>query len=194
MNDSERTAIEKIKALRNQKGLSQSKMADLIGISQTGYAKIESAVTENIALSVAVGMAKALNVGFNELFNIDGDSQKIDELSNQIVNLNKINNDQKNIIKLYDVLYQNFVRKVLESSEIISKSFVSKIEKGLADINDDRKNSTITMFKTYNKVLQNQLVKANFISEEDIKVALNDVGTAGTAVGLVIVTELEQLE
>lgn len=80
MNDSEKIILEKIKNLRNQKGFSQSKLAKDIGISQTGYAKMERGETDNIPLSVAVGIAKTLNIGFNELFDIDGDSQKIDSL------------------------------------------------------------------------------------------------------------------
>ena len=80
MNDSEKIILEKIKNLRNQKGFSQLKLAHEIGISQTGYAKMERGDTDSIPLSVAVGIAKTLNVGFNELFDIDGDSQKIDSL------------------------------------------------------------------------------------------------------------------
>ena len=84
MNDSEKLILERIKNLRNQKGFSQSKIAQVIGISQTGYAKMERGDTDNLPLSVAVGIAKALNVGFNELFDIDGDSQKINLLGETI--------------------------------------------------------------------------------------------------------------
>jgi transcriptional regulator with XRE-family HTH domain len=73
-------ALEKIKSLRNQKGLSQKRIADILGISQTGYAKIEKGKPENISLSVAVGIAKALDVGFNDLFDIVGDSQIYEQL------------------------------------------------------------------------------------------------------------------
>lgn len=169
MNDSERTAIEKIKTLRNQKGLSQAKMAELLGISQTGYAKIESAVTENIALSVAVGIAKALNVGFNELFDIDGDSQKIDSLNLQIVELKKKQVDQEKFIFLQEIFHQNFKLKILEVSDYISKFFISDLNKGLASFDDDQRNAIVPMFETYNKVFQDQLVRAKYFSPEDIK-------------------------
>ena len=45
--------LEKIKQYRNQKNLSQTQMAAVIGISQAAYAKIESGITENISLNIA---------------------------------------------------------------------------------------------------------------------------------------------
>lgn len=81
--------IEKIKSLRNQNGISQTKMAKSIGLSQPGYAKIESGLTENISLSLAVKISNVLGVGFNELYDIDGDSQKIDSLNKEIEALKK---------------------------------------------------------------------------------------------------------
>ncbi len=64
-------------------------MASLVGLSQPGYAKIESGITENVSLSLAIKISKALGVGFNELFDIDGDSQKIDSLKSDIETLKK---------------------------------------------------------------------------------------------------------
>jgi len=81
--------IKKIKSLRNQKGISQTKMASKVGLSQPGYAKIESGVTENMSLSLAIKISKVLEIGFNELYDIDGDSQKIDSLNNEIEILKK---------------------------------------------------------------------------------------------------------
>ena len=98
MNDSEKIILEKIKNLRNQKGFSQLKLAHEIGISQTGYAKMERGDTDSIPLSVAVGIAKTLNVGFNELFDIDGDSQKIDSLFKVIEALKEKNEELNKII------------------------------------------------------------------------------------------------
>lgn len=110
MNDSEKIILERIKNLRNQKGISQTKLAEAIGISQTGYAKIERGDTENIPLSVAVGIAKALNVGFNELFDIDGDSRKIDGLINEIELL-------KNRISEKSLLIEALMNEKLHSKE-----------------------------------------------------------------------------
>jgi transcriptional regulator with XRE-family HTH domain len=89
MNSLDKSILDKIKTRRVKLGISQTKMAETMGISQTGYAKIESGVTESVSLPVAVMIAKALNVGFNELFDIDGDSEKIDRLTKEIEWLNK---------------------------------------------------------------------------------------------------------
>jgi len=78
---------EKIKSLRKQKNLSQAQMAAVIGISQAAYAKFESGVTENIALFIATGIAKALNEDFNELFEIESDHKTIAELKYELAEL-----------------------------------------------------------------------------------------------------------
>jgi len=78
---------EKIKSLRKQKDLSQAQMAAVIGISQAAYAKFESGVTENIALFIATGIAKALNEDFNELFEIESDHKTIAELKYELAEL-----------------------------------------------------------------------------------------------------------
>lgn len=98
--------LEKIKNLRNQKGISQAQMAKMVGVTQAGYANIETNDKGKLSLVVAVGIAKALNVGFNELFDIDGDSQKIDSLNNEIKLL------EKRIIELEDQL--NDKRSIIE--------------------------------------------------------------------------------
>lgn len=62
--------LEKIRSLRVQKGISQTQMAISLGITQAGYANIETNSTGKLSLAYAVGIAKALGVGFNDLYNI----------------------------------------------------------------------------------------------------------------------------
>jgi transcriptional regulator with XRE-family HTH domain len=107
LNDSERKILEKIRNLRNQKGFSQTRVAESIGgITQSGYAKIERGDTENIPLSVAVGIAKALDVGFNDLFNIDGDSQRIESLNGRIETLREMIDEGKIYIRQLSILIE----------------------------------------------------------------------------------------
>ncbi len=80
---------EKIKRLRKQKGLSQNEVATVAGVRQSSIASIEKGETVSMSLDVAKGIAKALNVNFNELYDIDGDSQKIDSLNKEIEALKK---------------------------------------------------------------------------------------------------------
>ncbi|MFA5478942.1 MAG: helix-turn-helix transcriptional regulator [Candidatus Muiribacteriota bacterium] len=62
---------EKIRELRQKRRLRQVEIAELIGIKQSTYSLIEDGKTKNISLNVAIGIAKALDVSFNELFDIE---------------------------------------------------------------------------------------------------------------------------
>jgi transcriptional regulator with XRE-family HTH domain len=83
MNDLS-TILEKIKNLRIQNGISQTEMAKSLGITQAGYANIENNDKGKLSIAIAVGIAEILKVGFNELYDIDGDSQKIETLDHEI--------------------------------------------------------------------------------------------------------------
>lgn len=124
---------ESIKIVRIKKGISQTKMAESIGMSQPGYAKIESGDTKNISLSLAVKIAQALGVGFNELYDIDGDSKKIEGLQNeieqlkkQIIGLEDRLNDKQQIIVSYEGtinywnLFRKYAREIIAEDENIS--------------------------------------------------------------------------
>jgi transcriptional regulator with XRE-family HTH domain len=62
---------EKIRQIRKSKGISQMTVADTCKIKQSSYANIESGKTQNITIEIGKGIAKALNVSFNELFEIE---------------------------------------------------------------------------------------------------------------------------
>lgn len=94
--------LEKLKNLRISKNLSQSQIAKLIDISQAAYAKIESGETVDITIDIGKGIAKALGISFNELFEIEiADNNKQEaELRVEIDRLNDIINGQKELITL----------------------------------------------------------------------------------------------
>ncbi len=60
----------KIKQIRKSKGISQQLVAETAGITQSSFALIESGKTQSIAIEVGKGIANALRVPFNELFDI----------------------------------------------------------------------------------------------------------------------------
>jgi len=62
---------DKIKRLRKSKGLSLKEMATLIGVSDMSLSKLETGKTKSITIDLGKGIAKALNISFNELFNIE---------------------------------------------------------------------------------------------------------------------------
>ena len=62
---------EKIRLIRLQKGLSQENMADMLGLSTTGYGDLERGRTE-LSVSRVENIAKLLDVPLPELLGFDG--------------------------------------------------------------------------------------------------------------------------
>ena len=107
----------KIKSLRVQKDLSQTQMANFLGITQAGYANIENNDKAKLSLAYAVRIAEVLNVGFNELYGIPGDSSKVEEIQNEneafrkrIIELEEQLNDKRQIIQFLSD--NNFLKEV----------------------------------------------------------------------------------
>jgi len=100
------TLGEKIRRVRKQKGLNQSQVAEIAGITQSALASIENNKTNNIFLEVAKGIAKALDVSFNDLFEIEGRNQELEKmrgeisvLQDQVKSLNEWLADKNTIIE-----------------------------------------------------------------------------------------------
>lgn len=62
---------EKIKEIRQSKGISQTVVATACGIKQSSYANIENGSTTKITIEVGKGISMALDISFNELFEIE---------------------------------------------------------------------------------------------------------------------------
>ena len=179
MNDSEKLILERIKNLRNQKGFSQSKIAQVIGISQTGYAKMERGDTDNLPLSVAVGIAKALNVGFNELFDIDGDSQKINLLGETIEDQKQKIEELKDQITLLknekEHIKAHLVMQMVSSYswEIEAIDYESGASKS-----EERKDALSQIMTNIQKTFNNNkdyYIKTGFLSESDFQNHYNEM-------------------
>ena len=94
---------EKIKELRKQNGLSQGDLAEIAGVQQTSISNIENGITgkEIIKVGIAQKIAKALNISFNELFEIEipsSNNDKIVELEKKIAVLEEQLQDKRKII------------------------------------------------------------------------------------------------
>lgn len=97
---------DKIRRLRKEKGLSQSEVAKACGINQASYSNIEKGETKSISIEVGKGIAKALGVSFNELFEIDlpNVDSRIKNLEAERDELKKENERQQREIHNYEVL------------------------------------------------------------------------------------------
>ena len=85
-------------------------MADILEMSQTGYAKFEKSKPENISLSVAVRIARALDIKFIDLFDIEDNTSegqeeklraKIKELNEKILQLENTITLAGQLLQLY---------------------------------------------------------------------------------------------
>ena len=100
--------FEKIRKIRKDKRLSQKYVAEIIGITQPAYAKIENPAdpeSGKISIDIGVSIAKALGVSFNELFDIEATIDKestkdeIIKLKQEIESLKEQLNDKRKIIE-----------------------------------------------------------------------------------------------
>lgn len=69
------TIGDKIKKLRNAKRLSLKELADRVNLSNTGLSKIETGKTKTVTIEIGKRLCEALDVSFNELFEILPDNQ-----------------------------------------------------------------------------------------------------------------------
>jgi transcriptional regulator with XRE-family HTH domain len=119
------TIGEKIRRIRKSKGISQMTVADTCNIKQSSYANIESGKTQNITIEIGKGIAKALDVSFNELFEIEVQGvsgsdvesllnekkAKIEDLQKQIEKTDKLNDflqEENKWLKHENALYRIF--------------------------------------------------------------------------------------
>jgi transcriptional regulator with XRE-family HTH domain len=83
------TIQDRIRKNRILKGLKQHDIAKAIGVSRTAYVQVENGTTKSISLEMAIGIANALDLSFNELFEIpdrtDHLQKRITELEQDIV-------------------------------------------------------------------------------------------------------------
>lgn len=70
MNDTLTMLGKRIADLRNKRGLTQEKLAEMVEYSTNHISKLESART-NPSFELLVNISKALNVEIKELFNFD---------------------------------------------------------------------------------------------------------------------------
>lgn len=84
---------KRISDLRNRKGLTQEKLAEMINYSTNHIAKLESART-NPSFELLVNIAKAFDIELMELFNFN-EYQEVDYVKNEFERFIKTADDKK---------------------------------------------------------------------------------------------------
>jgi transcriptional regulator with XRE-family HTH domain len=94
------TIGEKIRSIRKSKGISQETVSNTCGITQPSYANIESGKTQNITIEIGKGIAKALDVSFVELFEIESFISDSNDLKMHLDQLREKTNElEKQLVK-----------------------------------------------------------------------------------------------
>jgi len=125
----------KIKRIRNDNGLSKAYMSRACDITPTAYSNIEDDITDSINIETGRKIAKALGVSFNELFEIEGDSQKIDALNKQIERLNERVKELKMQIEDKDSLLLYFSR----TNKNVRNFLIKRMNEFIAKLDDPEK-------------------------------------------------------
>lgn len=136
---------EKIKRIRIEIGINQADVARSAGIKQSSYASIEKGDTKSISIEVGKGIAKALRISFNELFDIENADNKnnlqeeieklkktIESLEEQLDDKRQLNLAYKNTIDFLKLFLKfsldEFTEIDFKNSKISTKDFITKVE------------------------------------------------------------------
>jgi transcriptional regulator with XRE-family HTH domain len=122
---------EKIKRLRIESGVNQAEVARSAGIKQSSYASIEKGDTKSITIEVGKGIAKALKISFNELFEIESEelkeefSEKLKEITEALEKMAENAKKDKTIIDLLEriITFQttSMISSIYTSADVVLK-------------------------------------------------------------------------
>ena len=171
---------EKIRRIRKSKGISQMTVADTCNIKQSSYANIESGKTQNITIEIGKGIAKALNVSFNELFEIDfysADWQKkteedITKLWNTLKEKNKLIEQKDLLIDMLQKEKEMFKSSVIQSISNHWDLRILEIENEIKSAASEKEKEVLMNKKNHalrNKDFTiNNFISIGFLKQEDI--------------------------
>lgn len=140
------TINEKIKRIRIEAGINQADVARAAGIKQSSYASIEKGDTKSISIEVGKGIAKALGISFNELFEVE--ILQNDSLINELKAENERLKEQLNLTNQQSVLKDKLIsgyEKQIEDAKHYSMYWPRVLILSTAvEFNDELKKGEIT--------------------------------------------------
>lgn len=147
--------MERLKQLRKQKGISQNTVATAAGISIAAYSNIENGISKSITIEAGKGIAKALEVPFVELFEIEISDSNTEALNKEIRNLNltiKDLSDKLNSAKSQIDDKESIINYLKKEKEIYKSSVIISIMSDY-DFNSNNLKEQIKTAKTDNEKL-----------------------------------------
>ncbi|MBW8334858.1 MAG: helix-turn-helix transcriptional regulator [Prolixibacteraceae bacterium] len=139
------TIGDKIKRLRKANGYSLMDLANMLDISDTAISKIETGKTKSITIDLGKGIAKALDVSFNELFEIE--SSKVSE------------NEKDYLMAIVFLALEKY-----ETEQIFFNDFNDEDPDEIKKFDELRLN-----LKKFKKGMYRELVNVGFCTIQDVK-------------------------
>lgn len=156
---------EKIKEIRQSKGISQTVVATACSIKQSSYANIENGSTTKITIEVGKGISKALDVSFNELFEIEssnGNAEIIEKLTSENENLKKQLDDKMLMVDLLLREQEMFKKTSVQSIVGYYDNIIFKIDEELKNAQTEEEKAYLDA-KKRNQLVTKQYMIDNFI-------------------------------
>lgn len=145
------TQGEKIKRIRKSKGISQVIVAESCMIKQSSYANIESGKTQSITIEVGIGIAKALGVSFNELFEIEVGNLpteegliQIEDLKGKLEELKERLSEKDQLIKAITSQNKQLKTELLSSISFHQLNEIDNLKEKLEITSDEKKRQLLS--------------------------------------------------
>jgi transcriptional regulator with XRE-family HTH domain len=142
------TIGEKIKSLRKGKGLSLMDLANILGISDAGLLK-----TKSITVDLGKKTSKALGISFNELFDIEEDSTKLNE----------------EIQKLKELVFESIGNYIANTSYFKLQELIERYGKEKwGELGGDEIMQNHSMLREFDKRFKETLINVGFCTLDEI--------------------------
>lgn len=166
---------EKISSIRISKGIPKVDIARACGITQTAYANIEKGETKSISIEVGRGIANALGISFNELFEIElpsGNNELIHKLQEEIQNLKKQIDDKSLLIDLLLKEKEIFKRTAIISVVEYSDSIINEIDERMKETSTNSAKEKLEFQRdfvvSYKQAILDRFVNYGYFEQIDI--------------------------
>lgn len=144
--------LDNIRAIRKAKGLTQIDMSEQLGLTKNNYGKVENGQVE-LTVKRLYQIADILGVNAVTLLGEDvGDSRKIAELENKVMELETKNAEQKAELDRANQTIEAFAVMITKPMEAISRAIAASKEQ--SESRDEQQILTADQKKTIESILE----------------------------------------
>ena len=168
------TIGDKIKGHRKVKGLSLMELAKILEVSDTALSKIETGKTKSITIDLGKGIAKALEIPFYKMFDIEIDAiDSVSEelkaenelLKKEIDKSNELLLDRAKLIKGYEREIEEYKNHLITWPEYYILGLIADASKNIPKTNIDKAKTVERINQAYNLIATAFLYSTKFDAE-----------------------------